>query len=190
MVPAGSRATLHNPVRSPQADFGTTSSEPTLKRNFRVPVNARIVAKISCGTAFLPSSVNGEGRGRHVAAVTAASRPRLWLASRWERRGRRLSKAQGNLCRRESPDAGGIDIRPVRGSRLQDVGPSHSQTRQRSRPAIPDDPAVVENFLKLGGRSALSGCPVGLSAHICRIQAGNIVAEINDPELDWGSSGR
>src|ERR1700722_7491940 len=46
-------------------------------------------------------------------------------------------------------DAGGISIRSLRGSRLQGVGTSHSQVRQRSRPAVPDDPAVVENLLKL-----------------------------------------
>src|SRR6202022_1791480 len=54
----------------------------------------------------------------------------------------------------ERPDAGGIGIRALRGSRLQGIGTSHSQSRQRSRPAIPDDAAVVENLLKLGGGSA------------------------------------
>ncbi len=59
----------------------------------------------------------------------------------------------------ERPDAGGIGIRSLRGSRLQGVGASHSQMRQRSRPAVPDDAAVVENLLKLGGGcTALSGC--------------------------------
>jgi hypothetical protein len=48
---------------------------------------------------------------------------------------------------------------------------------------------VVEKFLKFGGSiTALSGRQVGLSTHIRRIQAGNIVAEINDPQLDGGSS--
>jgi hypothetical protein len=40
---------------------------------------------------------------------------------------------------------------PLRGSRLQGVGTSHSQRRQCSRPAVPHNPAVVENLLKLGG---------------------------------------
>src|SRR5271168_408221 len=58
----------------------------------------------------------------------------------------------------ERPDAGGIGIRALRGSRLQSVGTGHSQMRQRSRPAVPDDAAVVENLLKLsGGFVALSG---------------------------------
>ena len=36
--------------------------------------------------------------------------------------------------------------------------------RQRSRPAVPDDAAVVENLLELGGcGTALPGCQVCLS---------------------------
>src|ERR1035437_7573974 len=38
----------------------------------------------------------------------------------------------------ERPDAGGIGIRALRGSRLKSMGPSHAQMRQRSRPAVPD----------------------------------------------------
>ena len=34
-------------------------------------------------------------------------------------------------------NAGGIGIRSLRSSRLQSIGPSHSQMRQRSRPAVP-----------------------------------------------------
>ena len=56
---------------------------------------------------------------------------------------------------------------------------------QRSRPAVPDNAAVVENLLKLGGGGfALSGCQVCLSAHIHMIEAGNIVDELNLPQLD------
>src|SRR5580658_6333918 len=56
--------------------------------------------------------------------------------------------------------------------------------RQRSRPAVPDDAAVVENLLKLGGGSvALTGCQVCLSAYIDRIEARNIAAEQNCPQL-------
>jgi len=43
----------------------------------------------------------------------------------------------------ESPDAGGVGIPSLRRSRLQGVGTRHSQVRQRSRPADPDDTAVV-----------------------------------------------
>src|ERR1019366_9126047 len=63
----------------------------------------------------------------------------------------------------ERPDAGGIRVRSLRGSRLQRIGTSHAQMRYRSRPAVQDDPAVVENLLKFGGSSiALSGCQVCL----------------------------
>jgi hypothetical protein len=59
----------------------------------------------------------------------------------------------------ECPYAGGIGIRSLRSSRLLGLGTSHSQMRQRSRPAVPDYAAVVENPRKLGGsRAALSGC--------------------------------
>src|SRR5713226_3355602 len=61
--------------------------------------------------------------------------------------------------------------------------------RQRSCPAVPDDPAVVENLLKLGGSgTALSGFQVCLPAYIRRIEAGNIGNENNLPQLD-GRSG-
>ena len=55
----------------------------------------------------------------------------------------------------ERPDAGGIGIRSLRGSRLQGVRPSHAQMRQRSRPAVPDNTAVVDDLLKLGDGIAL-----------------------------------
>src|ERR1700726_5004574 len=61
--------------------------------------------------------------------------------------------------------------------------------RQRSRPAIPDDAAVVEDFLELGGgRTALSGCQICLSAYIHVIEAGNVVDKRNLSQLDGGSS--
>src|SRR5579864_973074 len=67
----------------------------------------------------------------------------------------------------ERPDAGGIRIRSLRGFRLQSVRTSYSEMRQRSRPAVPHDAAVVEDFLKLGGGStALSRCQVRLSAYV------------------------
>src|ERR1022692_2986859 len=78
----------------------------------------------------------------------------------------------------EGADASGIGIRSVRSSCLHSVRTSHSQMRQRSRPAVPDDPAMVENPLKLGGGStALSGCQVCLSAYIHMIEAGAVVDE-------------
>src|ERR1019366_7891374 len=59
----------------------------------------------------------------------------------------------------ECPPASGIGVRSFRCSRLQGIRASHSQMRQPSRPAVPDDPAVVENLLKLdGGSVAMSGC--------------------------------
>jgi hypothetical protein len=53
----------------------------------------------------------------------------------------------------ERPSAGGIGIRALRSSRLQSVGTCHSQMCQGSRPAVHDDPAVVDDLLKLGGGS-------------------------------------
>src|SRR5271156_5617248 len=80
----------------------------------------------------------------------------------------------------ERPHAGGIGIRALRGFRLRSVRTSHAQMRQRSRPAVPDNAAVVENLLKLGsGSAALSGCQVCLPAYIHVIEAGNIVDEPN-----------
>jgi hypothetical protein len=82
----------------------------------------------------------------------------------------------------ERTDAGGIGICSLRSSRLQGIGPSHSQMRQRSRPAVPDDSAVVENLLKLGGGSAaISGCQVCISANVRRVEAGDICDESNLP---------
>ena len=51
----------------------------------------------------------------------------------------------------ERPDAGGVGIRALRSFSLQGVGTRHAQMRQRSRPAVPDDAAVVEDLLELGG---------------------------------------
>src|SRR5271170_6131731 len=89
----------------------------------------------------------------------------------------------------ERTDAGGVGFRSLPGFRLQGVRTSHAQMRQRSRPAVPDNPAVVENLLELGGSSAaLSRCQVCLAAHIYMVEAGNIVEERDLPELDAGSS--
>src|SRR5580704_1377117 len=86
----------------------------------------------------------------------------------------------------ERPDAGGIYS--LRGSRLQGIGTRNAQMRQRPRPAVPDDPAVVENLLKLGGGgNPLSGCEVGLSTHIQVIEAGSIGEHANFPQLNGGS---
>src|SRR5208282_2518477 len=89
----------------------------------------------------------------------------------------------------EGVNAGGFGIRALRRSRLQGIGASHAKTRQRSRPAVPDDAAVVENLLKLGGGgTALSGCQVCFSAYVHVIEAGKIVDELNLPQLDGRSS--
>jgi hypothetical protein len=59
----------------------------------------------------------------------------------------------------ERPETGGIGIHSTGISRLQGIGTSHSQVRQRSRPAVPDNATMIENLLKLGGSSpTLSGC--------------------------------
>src|ERR1700675_1665430 len=80
----------------------------------------------------------------------------------------------------ERPYTGGIGIRALRGPRLQRIGTSHTQMRQRSRPAVPHDPAVVENLLKLGrGSITLSGCQVCLSTYIYVVEAGDIGDELN-----------
>src|ERR1039457_6455927 len=78
----------------------------------------------------------------------------------------------------ERTDASGVGIRSLRGSRLQGIGASHAQMRQCSRPAVPDDAAVVDDLLTLGGGStALSSGQVCLSPDIGRIEAGNVVEE-------------
>ena len=57
--------------------------------------------------------------------------------------------------------------------------------RQCSRPAVPDDAAVIDDLLELGGCStALSGCKVCLPANIRRIEAGNIGNKRELPQLD------
>src|ERR1700685_397669 len=87
----------------------------------------------------------------------------------------------------ERSDAGSIGIRSLRGSRLQRIRTCHTQMRQGSRPAVPDDAAVVENLLKLGGSStALSGGQECLSAYIHVIEAGNVCDERNFPKLVGG----
>src|SRR5579864_6126406 len=58
--------------------------------------------------------------------------------------------------------------------------------RQRSRPAVPDDAAVVEDLLKLGdGGTALSGCEIRLTVDVGWIEAGQIGNKRNLPVLDW-----
>jgi|ERR1035437_3730469 hypothetical protein len=51
----------------------------------------------------------------------------------------------------EGASAGEVGIRSLRDSRLERIPTRHAQMRQSSRPAVPNDPAVVENLLKLGG---------------------------------------
>jgi len=56
--------------------------------------------------------------------------------------------------------------------------------RQGSRPAVPDDAAVVENLLEFsGGFLALANSEIRLAANVCRIKAG-IVKESNLRQLD------
>ncbi len=69
-----------------------------------------------------------------------------------------------SLCG-ERPDAGGIGIRSLRGSRLQRISPSHSQMSECPRPAVSDDAAVIKNLLELGsGSVALSSRQICLSS--------------------------
>ena len=57
--------------------------------------------------------------------------------------------------------------------------------RQRSRPAVPDDAAVVDYFLELGGGFlSLFGCQIGFAANVGRIEAGEIVEEIDQSVLN------
>jgi hypothetical protein len=82
----------------------------------------------------------------------------------------------------ERPDAGSIGIRALRTSRLQRIGTSHAQMRQRSRPAIPDNTAVIENLVKFGGSSnALSRRQACLSPRVRWIETGNIGGEPDLP---------
>ena len=98
----------------------------------------------------------------------------------------------GVFPQREELFVGGEGMQPGRiaaraggTSRLQRVSACDTQMRQSSRPAVPDDPTMIENLLELvGGGRALSGSQVGLAAHIKRIQARDIVAEINDADCD------
>ena len=79
--------------------------------------------------------------------------------------------------------------RQLRGSGLQHILPSDAQMRQRSRPAVRDDAAVVDDLLKLGGGSGtLSGCQVCFPTHKNWIEAGNIGDEPNLPQLDGRGS--
>src|SRR5580692_8551641 len=89
----------------------------------------------------------------------------------------------------ESTDAGGIGSRSLRGSRLQGIGPSDSQRRQRSRPAVPHDAVVIDNLLKLSrGGSTLSVGQVCLTTQVRRIQARGIHDEGNVAQLNERSS--
>jgi hypothetical protein len=63
--------------------------------------------------------------------------------------------------------ASGIGVSALRSFGLQGIGTSHAQMRQRSRPAVQDNTAVVDDFLKIGGGStALSGCQVCLTPNV------------------------
>jgi len=67
----------------------------------------------------------------------------------------------------ERPDAGGVGIGTLRGSRLQSIGTSQAQMRQGSCPAVPDSTAVIEDFLELGGGSdALSSSDVCFTMNV------------------------
>src|SRR5271169_3943354 len=72
----------------------------------------------------------------------------------------------------ERPHASSIGIRTLRGLRLQGIGTSHTQMRQRSRPTVLDNSAVIENLLELGsGLRALTSGEISLAANVCVIEA-------------------
>jgi hypothetical protein len=60
--------------------------------------------------------------------------------------------------------------------------PCYAQTRERSCPAVPEDAAVVENFLKFNDRGAsLSACQVCFPPYINQIKTRKVVGEQNCP---------
>ena len=62
--------------------------------------------------------------------------------------------------------------------------------RQGSRPAVPDDAAVVEDLLELGDRSrALPGSEIRLAAILGRIKAGDIRNQFNLAVLEGRHGG-
>jgi hypothetical protein len=57
--------------------------------------------------------------------------------------------------------------------------------RQRSRPAVPDDAAVIENLLELGdGFLALPAGQIRFAANVGGIEAGDVGNKTNLPVLD------
>jgi hypothetical protein len=85
-------------------------------------------------------------------------------------------KGEEVLVSGERPNAGSVGIRALHGFRLQCIRTSHAQMRQRSRPAVPDDPAVVENLLELGGGFfALPGSKIRLATNVGVIETGNVI---------------
>src|SRR5271167_2070576 len=60
---------------------------------------------------------------------------------------------------------------------------------QSSRPAVPDNPVVVENFLEFdGGGTPLSRCKKRLPPYVNRIEARDVEDERNLPQLERVSS--
>ena len=93
------------------------------------------------------------------------------------------------LVRGQRSDASGIGIGAARSLHLHCVRAGHAQMRQSSRPAVPDDAAVVEDLLELGCRFlALSRRQVRLPANVGWIQAGNLADEIDPPYSMGGTA--
>src|ERR1700684_3815249 len=89
----------------------------------------------------------------------------------------------------EGANARGVGIGSARGFRPKDFGRSHAQARQSSRPAVPDDAAVVENFLKFGSSGVvLSRGQICLAPDVGRIKARNVNDECDLCQLN-GRSG-
>src|ERR1035437_2293236 len=147
-------------------------------------LGGRWSASIPCGTRRIATAITKSGRVSLQLGVL-----RLGLLQNGDVGVGVFPEGEKILVCCQSTNAGSVGISTLRGSRLQGVGTRHSQTRQRSRPAVPDDAAVVDDLLKLGGGStALSGCQICHSAHIRRIEAGNVDDETNLSQLEGGSS--
>src|SRR5215831_10791303 len=75
----------------------------------------------------------------------------------------------------ESTGAGGISLGPLRSCRFERMGPGQAQMRQRPRPTVPDQAAVIENLLELcGGFLAPSRCQIGIAANVGGIETRGI----------------
>jgi hypothetical protein len=86
-----------------------------------------------------------------------------------------LPEREKILVSSERPDTGGICIRTLGTLRLQNIRAGQAEMCQCSGPAVPNDPAMVQDFLKLrSSRIALSHVQIGRTAQVSWIETGNI----------------